>query len=150
MCLPSWTEYRSSCPVFPGAALKKCHWISIWAFSLLQSATDTLKAVCAGLSTKPCSWCVFTTPLFRMRNVNILHLPLFLLCAHVCLGESLFCHWLLWGHCKNHINHQICLFCFHECIHLWSGHFSFTRTVVKSVYVLDNLSFFNLWLWFQG
>lgn len=81
---------------FPGVALKKCHWISIWALSLLPSPTGALKAACAGLSTKLCSWCAFTTLLFRMRNVKILHWLLFLLCARVCLGESLFCEGCCW------------------------------------------------------
>lgn len=37
--------------------------------------------------------CVFAAPLFRMRNVKLLHLPLFLLCAHICLGESPLCRY---------------------------------------------------------
>lgn len=112
---------------FPGVALKKCHWISIWAFSLLRLPTGALKAGCAGLSTKPCSWCAFTTPLFRMRNVKILHLPLFLLCARVCLGESPFCD-------GSSINvHQIHFSCFYKWIHSWLGLLSSAHTVVKFV-----------------
>lgn len=91
---------------FPGVALKKCHWISISA-EPLASCCHPEGFVCRSLPTKPSSWCAFTTPLFRMRNVKVLHLPLFLLCARVCLGESLLCvhcwwvcWWLLMGHHK--------------------------------------------------
>lgn len=73
----------------PGVTLKMCHWISMWAsaFSLLQSPTNTLRAACTGLSTKPCSWCGFMASFFRMKNVKILHLPLFFVFVHACFGK---------------------------------------------------------------
>lgn len=62
-----------------------------------------------------------------MRNAKILHLPLFLLCARVCLGESPCCD-------GSSINvHQIHFSCFYEWIHLEFGLLSSAHTVVKSV-----------------
>lgn len=75
----------------PGVTLKMCHWISMWAsaFSLLPSPTYTLRAASHVQDSRQSRvhGAVFITSFFRMKNVKILHLLLFLVFLHACFGK---------------------------------------------------------------